>query len=56
MEIKLAPFVAHAWKVRGVNLQGHPSNRSRGTTEEILCFPSKLPLIIGRPQSNSQRL
>ena len=52
----LALFVAHAWRVWGINFQEHPSNGSRDTDDEAQGSSSKVPLIIDRSQPNLHRL
>jgi hypothetical protein len=46
------PLVTHEWKMRGMLFEENCSDESRNTTEKVLCSPSKVPLIIHRPQPN----
>jgi hypothetical protein len=35
--------IAHAWKLRCMNFQDHPSNESQDTADKAHCFHVKCP-------------
>jgi hypothetical protein len=43
---KLASFLAHVWRLQGVNSQEVPSTGRRDKAEKAHCCPTKVPLTI----------
>jgi len=55
-EIQSTWFVAYAWRMRGTKFQENAGNERRDTAEKILCFQSKVSLIIHQWRPNLRPL